>query len=407
MAQGQGPRSLLERMGGRANRAANGRMNDEIQARIDNITARSPEPNVIMGGAPGAFPGGMDMNAVMAMGNPLMLQEMMMNQMALMAQMAGAMGILNPNPAQFMNGAFPPGMTPEMFAQMQGMQQQMGNMGNGQAQRGGRPTRGRGGKRGGFAGPVDGAASEGAAPAPAPAIVAPTSQTAVPAVAAPVVAPVPVPSTSVTYTSSRAGFVVPERPQSPTLCKFALKCTNPLCRYSHPSPVATPESGVVLSNEACEAGKNCKDKDCIKAHVSPATLTAPDTINPKPRPYVHPTRPGPDKGHFAQPCRFGAGCTRATCPFQHPEGRVLPNSFHKGLSSSAPVINVHTPETGSIGGPSPHRSVTFNKGNTAEELEKRMKELEERKSQAEAAVKRAEAAAASKKDENKPVPVAS
>ena len=70
----------------------------------------------------------------------------------------------------------------------------------------------------------------------------------------------------------RPSFAVPERPQSPTLCKFSLKCTNAQCRWSHPSPVATPESGVVLSNEPCEKGKDCKDKDCIKGHVSPAAV---------------------------------------------------------------------------------------------------------------------------------------
>ena len=38
----------------------------------------------------------MDMNAMAAgMTNPLVLQEMMMNQMALMSQMAGALGMMN------------------------------------------------------------------------------------------------------------------------------------------------------------------------------------------------------------------------------------------------------------------------------------------------------------------------
>jgi len=29
---------------------------------------------------------------------------------------------------------------------------------------------------------------------------------------------------------------------------------------------------MVLSNEACEQGKDCKDKDCIKSHISPAAV---------------------------------------------------------------------------------------------------------------------------------------
>ncbi|EEB87337.1 hypothetical protein MPER_15348, partial [Moniliophthora perniciosa FA553] len=56
-------------------------------------------------------------------------------------------------------------------------------------------------------------------------------------------------------------------------------------------------------------------------------------------------------------CRFGAACTRATCQYQHPEGRVLPNSFHRGLSTSSPMVNVQTPEAGTMGGAasSPHK----------------------------------------------------
>jgi len=29
---------------------------------------------------------------------------------------------------------------------------------------------------------------------------------------------------------------------------------------------------MVLSNEVCEQGKECKDKDCIKGHISPAAV---------------------------------------------------------------------------------------------------------------------------------------
>lgn len=91
-----GSRSLLERMGSPRNGPY---AKDDIQARIDSITAQNPEMAMMMGGAPQGFPmngiPGMDM-AAMQMANPMMLQEMMMNQMALMTQMAGAMGILNP-----------------------------------------------------------------------------------------------------------------------------------------------------------------------------------------------------------------------------------------------------------------------------------------------------------------------
>lgn len=216
-----------------------------------------------------------------------------MNQMALMTQMAGAMGIMNPGAGQFMNGAFPmqPGMGGDMMFNggMNGMQQ-MGGMdsagGRGRGRgRSGPGSRGTGRGRGGQPGTshvtthtteviTDGTQASPRPPAasvPTPAIIAPTPTPA--ASISPVTSSAAVvPSTSSTPALVRSGFVPPERPQSPTLCKYGLKCTNPVCRYSHPSPVATAESGVVLSNEACENGKNCKDKDCIKAHVSPAVL---------------------------------------------------------------------------------------------------------------------------------------
>jgi hypothetical protein len=193
------------------------------------------------------------MNAAVAahMTNPLILQEMMMNQMAMMAQMAGAMGMVPPGgfmPGQpgFQEMGMPNGMNNGFVPPHQPRQQQ---------------------QNGGRRGPnnrVQKFQREGTDQLPTSA--PPTSTP-------PVVAPQPVQATSAPAPTQQKSTYAPlERPQSPTLCKFSLKCTNPSCRYSHPSPVATQESGVVLSNDPCEQGKNCKDKDCVKAHVSPAVL---------------------------------------------------------------------------------------------------------------------------------------
>jgi hypothetical protein len=64
------------------------------------------------------------------------------------------------------------------------------------------------------------------------------------------------------------------------------------------------------------------------------------------------------------------------------------------------MINVATPEPGSMGSPSPHKSVTFKNPNASmkEKLEKQMREIEEKKTPAEKAVKEAEAAANTKKE---------
>lgn len=456
-------RSLIDRVGGPAGR--NGPKNfqrDEIQARIDSIVGNSSDSNMMMAAG---FPGmGMDMNAIAAanMANPIMLQEMMMSQMALMAQMASSMGIINPNTGQFAGqgfpvqqgmqgvmpgdmGMFPNGMA-NGFPQQGGNSALMNGAGRGRSSvRGARgSSRGRGGSVGGNSAVPStntSTATENSQipPQPMPIVAAPQPITPSPE-PAPTAALIAAPATP-----QQPAYAIPDRPQSPTLCKFALKCTNAHCRYSHPSPVATAESGVVLSNEACANGKECKDKDCIKAHVSPAVLnplgnchfpmipahadlfslaaeqppiaTTHHTPNPPCRfgatctrpncTYSHPPRPS--HNHFAQQCRFGSGCTRAQCPFQHPEGRVLPSSFHRGLATTGPMVNIPTPEPGSMGGPSPHRSVTFNNATASasvkEKLEMQMKEIQDKKSEAERAVRNAEAAA-NKKDEAKPVSIA-
>lgn len=243
----QAGRSLLDRVGP----APPVRRFDEVQARIDSITGAGPgmDPAMLMAMQQGGFhPGMMQPQPGMDMGNPLALQEMMMNQMALMAQMATSMGILNPATGQF--GGFPQGMGGPGFDGGMGPQG-TGRGGRGGRGRGGPPGRGRGGHANG------GGHGSNGEPTPAPS--------------PPVVAPTPVSAAAATPSSqARPGFVPPERPQSPTLCKYNLKCTNPTCRYSHPSPVATPESGVVLSNDPCEKGIKCADADCIKGHVSPA-----------------------------------------------------------------------------------------------------------------------------------------
>ena len=280
-------RSLLDRVGGPTGNRAGGSpgrnfKHDEIQARIDNIVNNAPDNSMVMGGFPGM--NGMEMNAMANMGNPLLLQEIMMNQMALMAQMASSMGMLNPTTGQFVPPGFPmQGVMPQdpsMFpgGMNNGMQGQMA-VANGRGRGGSRPTRGSGRGRGGSV----------SAPSPSTQKLAdaPASEAAAPLKQSVIAAPTPVPAVPTTSTVSptattpqhRIPYALPERPQSPTLCKFGLKCTNPHCRYSHPSPVATPESGVVLSNEACEKGKDCKDQDCIKAHVSPAVLNPPGMFN--------------------------------------------------------------------------------------------------------------------------------
>ncbi|KAG6864497.1 hypothetical protein C0991_009091 [Blastosporella zonata] len=440
---GANSRSLIDRIGGqnapgRNPSAPNGYAHDDIQSRIDNIVNSSPEQNMMMaGGFPGLGGAGMDMSAMAGMGNPMAFQEILMNQMALMAQMTTMM---NGGAGQFVGpGGFPmQGMPGDMGlypGSMNGFQVQGQGLINGNEMNG--RGRGRGGSRGGRGGPTRGRGGSTTATVSTSASKAPesTPQMDTPAShAIPIVAPAPITLNAITPSSSapqRLGYAIPERPQSPTLCKFSTKCTNAQCRWVHPSPVATAESGVVLSNEACEKGKDCKDKDCIKAHVSPAVLNPQplEHITPTAAPQAHAnspvscrfgaacTRPGCSFSHPTRPganttqCRFGAACTRAGCPFVHPEGRVLPSTFHRGLGTTGPMVTVSTPETGSMGGSaSHHRSVTFNKPvgpgqGVKEKLQQQVKEIEQMKLEAEKAVREAEAAAG-KKEDTKPVAIA-
>ncbi|KAF9819558.1 hypothetical protein IEO21_02022 [Rhodonia placenta] len=423
-----GSRSLLERVGPARNGGGGGGLpfgQDDIQARIDTITGAggSPEMAMMMAGFPGMNGmGGMGMDMGMAsMANPLLLQEMMMNQMALMSQMAGAMGIM---PGQLMNG-FPmqPGMGGDMFNG--GMQGDGPGRGRGRG-RGGPAGRGAGRGRGGHVGANGNAASPvtdaGQAspppPAAAPAVVAPTP-TPVPIVA-PVIASTS--SSSSIASQQRTGFVPPHRPQSPTLCKFNLKCTNPLCRYSHPSPVATAESGVVLSNDPCEAGLQCKvsllDFTGLFGTSDASVSSSCGALETE---HIRSTF----HAHYSSTNTVSIWCSLYTPELHihtpapriawlwggsdaHPEGRVLPGTFHRGLSTSAPLVSVKTPEAGSMSGLSHNRSVTFNtsKPNTnAAVLEKKVREVEEKKNEAEKAVAQAEKVAGSKDDASKPVAI--
>ena len=112
-----------------------------------------------------------------------------------------------------------------------------------------------------------------------------------------------------------------------------------------PAPVPTP----VTKSVPCRYGAGCAKiySGCPYSHPPSAYK---NSIN------------ATANSHFNQHCRFGAACTRASCPFQHPAGRVLPSTFHRGLSTQTPIVSVPTPEAGSMGATnSPHKTVIFNK----------------------------------------------
>lgn len=71
---------------------------------------------------------------------------------------------------------------------------------------------------------------------------------------------------------------LPEKPTSAEICKFGIGCANKRCPYSHPSPVATESTGMVLRTESCPDGRGCKDADCPYSHISPAQVNGKSLI---------------------------------------------------------------------------------------------------------------------------------
>lgn len=121
--------------------------------------------------------------------------------------------------------------------------------------------------------------------------------------------------------------VLPKKPELEAICKHGVECTKPQCGFSHPSPVATKESGLVLSSEACEKQLACEDPDCPKSHVSRAQKTVPPSsasspsvppVASSPAPAPAPVDPSTIPGAGTKPCKFGSACTRPGCVFMHP-----------------------------------------------------------------------------------------
>ncbi|KAH9942191.1 uncharacterized protein BXZ73DRAFT_74493 [Epithele typhae] len=386
-----GQRSLLDRMGPRGH-GPQFNPHDDVQARIDSITNGPVDPSMMMmNGFPMNGMPGMDMGA-MSMANPMMLQELMMSQMAMMSQIAGAMGIMNPANGQFMGpNGFPmqPGMGDMNGFNGNGMNGGIGPSGNerGRGEEGVVHSwcgRGRGGHHGQ---PNNSENISSAEATPAPNGSHPP----------------------------RLHHKQSLRPQSQRrhhhplhfdwLRSPWLRCprtsaithTLQVCYEVHKSalpilsslPYRYAESGIVLSTDACEKGKACKDKDCIKSHVSPAVIN-PNAEPPKPLAFTPPVAAPHPKMLFL------AGTVQLAHAQVHPEGRVLPGQFHRGLATA--------PGTGAD---SPHKTVTFKRPDgtptSAAELEKQVKEMEARKNEAEKAIAQAQNG---KKEEGAPaVPI--
>nr|CAG8449558.1 14780_t:CDS:2 [Entrophospora candida] len=91
-------------------------------------------------------------------------------------------------------------------------------------------------------------------------------------------------------------------------CKFGIHCTNPKCRYTHPSPATT-----FTSQEPCRYYPNCQNPACPYLHID---------YNRPGCHFLHPWDMEADA--TAIPCKFGYNCKRADCMYDHPMGKKLP-----------------------------------------------------------------------------------
>lgn len=84
---------------------------------------------------------------------------------------------------------------------------------------------------------------------------------------------------------------------------------------------------MVLSEEACEAGKDCKDPECIKSHVSPAAAN------------------GESAGPSRVLCRY-QNCTNPKCQYRHEDanGNPIPPPALSNAAAATPAV--HSAESG-------------------------------------------------------------
>ncbi|KAK0535306.1 mRNA-binding protein nab2 [Tilletia horrida] len=173
----------------------------------------------------------------------------------------------------------------------------------------------------------------------------------------------------------------PTAPLEVSLCKYDLKCTNPMCRYSHATPsAANSESeadALVLKQDACPFGPRCAKKDCVLSHPSPAVAVAfskagmlaslggPNgagamraTATALPTLLTSTSLPTGTAPMFSMTpgqvrCRWQSSCKNVACPFQHLDeaGNVVPAPASAAATSSDSAMTTTTTTMAADGRP--------------------------------------------------------
>lgn len=135
----------------------------------------------------------------------------------------------------------------------------------------------------------------------------------------------------------------PWEPSKEESCRFGLRCTNPMCAYSHSTPVLanSPKEGdaLMLSTEHCPAGPKCRNRECTLSHCSPAVSVLASRAQAAARAQMARARliaaTGPSSaGSAPRPCRFQQACTNAQCTFTHFDASGTPTPPPARLASA-------------------------------------------------------------------------
>ncbi|KDN49948.1 hypothetical protein K437DRAFT_273197 [Tilletiaria anomala UBC 951] len=147
----------------------------------------------------------------------------------------------------------------------------------------------------------------------------------------------------------------PRQPSDKGACRYLLKCTNPMCQYSHPTPCLanTPheEEALMLSEQPCRYGSSCSNKECTRSHVSPAVSVISTKIITQPHlqeqqqqmmmmmlwqqaqhqqqeQHAQQQPPfGDDNAGRPPRCKYQQECTNPQCAYSHydAEGKIAPS----------------------------------------------------------------------------------
>lgn len=128
----------------------------------------------------------------------------------------------------------------------------------------------------------------------------------------------------------------PWEPSNDASCRFGLRCTNPMCTYSHSTPVLanSPKEGdaMMLSTTHCSAGPKCLNTECSLSHPSPAVSILATRAQAAARAQLARARlvaatgglSAPTTSGARQPCRFQQACTNPHCSFAHFDSQGAP-----------------------------------------------------------------------------------